>query len=378
MHNFSRSLGSLLLGVILAGGVLTTAFAPQSALAQADLGAINGVITDASGAAIAKASVTVTNTETGAVRVSTTNNSGEYSITQLNPGSYTASVTASGFGTTAQSFTLSVGSSRVISIKLAVAGAQTEVTVSADDTTAVHLENQEVSTVITNDQIQSLPLADRNPYGLVSLSGNLSGQITGGDRGVGFEMSGARSASVDILLDGAENTDLYAVGVGQTIPQDAMQEFSVVIAGQGAEYGRASGGAVNVSTKSGTNSFHGDAYDYNRISTFASDGFNNNALYADGDLANPKSRYVHNQFGYYVGGPIKRDKLFFSSATEWTRIRSAATVVAEVPLPALIGMAAPNTQNFFSTYGSNLAFPVNGKTYTGQDLITEGVFAGDV
>jgi len=378
MQAFKKAFSSLLLGAVLAGGVAITTLAPPAAHAQADLGTINGIVTDASGAVIGQASIKVTNTETGAVRVATTNGRGEYSVTQLNAGDYKITVTATGFSDSVESIRVSVGSSNAANIKLGVAGSQTIVEVSADDTTSVHLENSEVSTVITNEQIQNLPLPDRDPYSLVSLSGNVSQMITGGNRGVNFNIGGARSASVDILLDGAENTDLYAVGIGQTVPQDATEEFSVVVANQGAEYGRASGGAVNVSTKSGTNQFHGTAYDYNRISTFASDGFGNNALYAAGVLDNPKSRYVHNQFGYYVGGPIKHDKLFFSSATEWTRIRSAATVVAEVPLPGLINLAAANTQAFFSTYGANLAHPVNGKTYTGADLITEGVFKTDV
>ncbi|HEY9128058.1 MAG TPA: TonB-dependent receptor, partial [Acidobacteriaceae bacterium] len=379
MHHFRKTIGSLFLGAALAGGFATVAIVPPSAYAQADLGSISGVITDASGAVIANASITVTNKATGAQRVTTSNAKGEYSITQLNPSDYTISVTATGFGATTQDFTLTVGSSRAISVKLSVAGGQTEISISADDTTSVHLENPEISTVITNEQIQNMPLQDRNPYSLVSLSGNVTQMIGGGNRGVNFNIAGARSASVDILLDGAENTDLYAVGVGQTVPQDAVQEFSVVAAGQGAEYGRASGGAVNVSTKSGTNSFHGTAYDYNRISTFASDGFNNNALWASPDhdgLTSPKSRYVHNQFGYFVGGPIVKDKLFFSSATEWTRIRSNATVVAQVPLDGLISLSASNMQSFFGQYGSTFAHPVNGKTYTGAEVQSTGLWSG--
>ena len=376
MHAFRKTLGSLFLGAALAGGFVAVAIAPPAAQAQADLGSISGIITDASGAVIANASITVTSKATGAQRVTTSNAKGEYAVTQLNPSDYTVSVTATGFGTTTQDFTLTVGSQRAISVKLAVAGSQTEISVTADDTTAVHLENSEISTVITQDQIQNMPLPDRNPYALVSLSGNVTQMIGGGNRGVNFNIAGARSASVDILLDGAENTDLYAVGVGQTVPQDAVQEFSVVAAGQGAEYGRASGGAVNVSTKSGTNSFHGDVYDYNRISTFASDGYNNNALFAAGDLDNPKSRYVHNQFGYYVGGPVIKDKVFFSSATEWTRIRSNATVVSEVPLDGLISLSAANMQSYFGTYGSSLAHPVNGETYTGADVQNQGLWSG--
>src|SRR5271170_2315184 len=238
MSHFTKSLTTLLCGIaLLAGGLVTANFLAPTALAQADLGSVTGVVTDASDAVIGNASVTITNVATGAVRVSNTNGKGEYSVTQLNPDDYTISVTAQGFGISTQSFTLSVGSSRVINLKLAVAGAQTIVSVSADDNTTVHLDNPEISTVITNDQIQSLPLADRNPYTLVSLSGNVTQMITGGNRGVNFNIGGARSASVDILLDGAENTDLYAVGVGQSVPQDATQEFSVIVASQGAEYG---------------------------------------------------------------------------------------------------------------------------------------------
>ena len=378
MQSLRNSLGTLLLAVSIGAGVFTACFVPSPALAQADLGTINGVISDNSGAVIAHATITVTNTSTGAVRTTITNSKGEYAITQLNAGDYSLVVTAGGFADATESLRITVGANLDASIKLGVAGSKTEVIVSADDTTTVHLESAEVSSVITPEEIDSLPLADRNPYGLVSLSGNISSDSTAAMRGVGFNIAGARSASVDILLDGAENTDLYAVGIGQTVPLDATQELSVVEASQGAEYGRASGGAVNVSTKSGSNQLHGDVYEYNRISTFASDGFNNNALFAAGDLASPKSRYVHNQFGYFAGGPIKHDKLFFSSATEWTRIRSAATVVAEVPLPGLISLASPNMQAFFATYGASLAHPVNGQTYTGTDLINEGIFAGDV
>jgi hypothetical protein len=368
MFDFPKSLRSLLVAVALVGGVLTISLAPPAAIAQADLGTINGVITDASGAVIAKASVTITNTETGAVRVGVTNSKGEYAVTQLNAGEYTVAVTAAGFASAAKSLRVSVGSANEISLKLGVAGGQTVVEVSADDTTSVHLDNPEVSTTITPEEIQSLPLADRDAYGLVSLSGNVSSDPTAAMRGVGFNIAGGRSSSVDILLDGAENTDLYGVGIGQTTPLDAVQEMSVVTASEGAELGRASSGAVNVSTKSGTNSLHGDVYEYNRISTFGSDGFNNNALYAAGDIDNPKSRYVHNQFGYFVGGPIKHDKLFFSSATEWTRIRSAAIVAAEVALPGLISQSADNMQAFFSQYG-NLAQKVNGNTLTGGQIL---------
>jgi Carboxypeptidase regulatory-like domain len=379
-HSFRTPLRSLMLAATLCGGVALTLLAPQAAVAQADLGAISGTVSDASGAVVPRATVTLKNTATGAQRVSTTNAQGEYSVTQLPAADYSLNVEAAGFTTSTQNFTLTVGSTRAINVKLGVSGGQTEVLVTVDASTTPNLSDAQITTDITREQVQNLPLADRDPYGLVALSGNVSSQIMGGNRGVGYNIGGARSASVDVLLDGAENTDLFAVGVGQTIPQDAMQEMSVVIAGQGAEFGRASGGAVNVATKSGTNQFHGDLYEYNRISTFASDSFNNNALWAAPDhsgLSTPKPRYVHNQFGYFIGGPIKRNKLFFSSATEWTRVRSSSYTTAEVPLPGLISMSASNMQNFFTTYGS-LQYPVNGPTYTGAQIQNQGTWTGDI
>ena len=375
---FSRLLQVASLSVSLLGvfAYLTCIGTPM-AQAQADLGSVSGTVTDASGAVVPNASITLTNIANGAQRVSTTNAQGDYAITQLPPTEYRIMVSAAGFTSSHQNFTLAIGATRTIHVRLNVSGGQTEIVVSTENTTTPDVADAQISTQITTSQVENMPLQDRNPYNLVNLSGNVSGQITGGDRGVGVDIGGARSASVDILMDGAENTDLFGVGVGQSIPQDAMQEFSVVVAGQGAEFGRASGGAVNVGTKSGTNQFHGDAYEYNRISTFASDSFQNNAYWAAPDhngLSSPKPRYVHNQFGYFVGGPIKKNKLFFSSATEWTRVRSSLFSTAEVPLPGLISMSASNMQDFFSAYGT-LQYPVNSETYTGAQTQNLGLWA---
>jgi len=256
-----------------------------------------------------------------------------------------------------------------------VAGGKTEVVVTADDFAGVQLEKAEIASVIETQQIQSLPTLDRNPYSLVAFSGNLSADPTAAARGVGFNISGSRNTSVDILLDGAENTDLYAVGIGQTVPLDATSEIRIVTSNSGAEYGRGSG-AVNVSTKSGTNGLHGSAYEFNRISTLASDGYNNNYLHALYDTP-AKPRYTHNQFGYSLGGPIKKDKLFFFSSTEWTRIRSAQNIVATVPTDGLIGLSASNMQSFFGTYGK-LATPINGSTYLGSSQAVQSVFGNDI
>jgi len=363
----TKYLRALFLGATMSIGLAAVTFAPQAAQAQADLGSVSGTVTDASGAVIAKAAITLTNTATGAVRTSVTNSKGEYSVSQLLPSSYTVSITATGFASATQDVSVTVGSSNTVSAKLAVAGGKTEVVVNADNFAGVQLEKPEVSSVLEAEQIQSLPTLDRNPYNLVAFSGNLSSDPTdSARRGVGFNISGSRSASVDILLDGVENTDLYAVGIGQTVPMDATSEIRIVTSNSGAEYGRGSG-AVNVSTKSGTNGFHGSAYEFNRISTLASDGYNNNYIHDLSPSSPSKPRYTHNQFGYSVGGPVKRDKLFFFSSTEWTRIRSAQNIVTLVPTTDLIGMSASNMQSFFGTYGK-LAHPINGDLLTGAAM----------
>jgi hypothetical protein len=382
----TKYLRALILGAAFSVGASIATLAPITASAQADLGSVSGTVTDVSGAVIASASVTVTNIATGAQRVTSTNGAGQYAVSQLPAADYSITATAPGFAASTQRFTLSVGATRAITVKLGVSGGQTEVIVTTDTTTIPDTVDGQIATNINANQVQNLPVADRNPYNLVSLSGNASGMTCDsspsvcGNRGVGVDIGGARSASVDILLDGAENTDLFGVGIGQNIPQDAMQEFSVVIAGQGAEFGRASGGAVNVATKSGTNQFHGDVFEYNRISTFASDTYNNNALWAvDGHsgLSSPKPRYVHNQLGYTIGGPIKHNKLFFESSTEWLRVRSSSYTTAEVPLSGLISQSASNMQDFFTTYG-NLQFPVNGPSYTGAQIQNQGLWSSDI
>ena len=372
----SKHLRAMIIGAALSVGLATVTLVPPTAMAQADLGTINGTVSDASGAMVAKAAVTVTNLATGAVRTSVTNSKGEYTVAQLNPATYTVTITAAGFATATSAVSVTVGSSNSVDARLAVAGGKTEVIVAADDFAGVQLDKAEVSAVIETSQILSLPTLDRDPYSLVAFSGNLSSDSTAAVRGVGFNISGARSTSVDILLDGAENTDMYAVGIAQTVPLDATQEIRIVTSNTGVEYGRGSG-AVNVSTKSGTNGLHGSVYEFNRISTLASDGYNNNYIAAATPGVSAKPRYTHNQFGYSVGGPVKKDKLFFFSSTEWTRIRSAQNDVAIVPTPELLAMSAQPMQDFFSTYGK-LAHPINGALYTGGSTAVQSVFGADV
>ncbi len=203
---------------------------------------------------------------------------------------------------------------------------------------------------MTAQQITDLPTLTRNPYDLVATSGNVA-EDTNSGRGAGYAINGQRSANTDILLDGGENVDLFTATVGQSVPLDSVQEFRVVTSNFTAEYGRAGGGVINVTTKSGTNQFHGSLYEFNRVSALAANTYQNDA----NGIAKPG--FTRNQFGYSIGGPIVKNKLFFFSSTEWTRVRSSATITQSIIDPAFLALpqVSANTKDFFSAFGSQAA-----------------------
>jgi hypothetical protein len=337
----------------LAAILLTVFAAVATGTAQTNFGSIRGSVTDPSGAYVKGAKVEAIDVANGAKHETVTNSSGEYDLTNLSADTYTVVIVAPGFTKAKLTVTLAVGSTASASAKLATGSAEATVEVAADNFGGVNLESQEISQLVTAEQMTELPSLNRNPYDFVTLSGFVSSDVSTG----GSNFSGSRSASVDYLLDGADNTSVYSVTVGQTVPLDGVQEYRVITADFPAAYGRASGGVVNVITKQGTNHFHGSAWEFNRVADLASAGFNNNAT------GQPKSGFTRNQFGYSVGGPIIKDKLFFFSTTEWIRVRSDGLSSATVPLPGLLSQTAPATQAYFAANGK-LAYPVNGPTYT--------------
>jgi len=228
----------------------------------------------------------------------------------------------------------------------------------------VNTQEQQLSSVVSGTQLRELPTITRNPYDLVGISGNVSGEgqventsgVSATNRGTGYSINGQRAASTNVLLDGGENVNAYLATVGQKVPLDSVGEFRVITSNFSAEYGRASGGIVNVTTRAGGNEFHGSAYEFNRNSKFASNSFNNNANGIE------KGHFNRNQFGYSIGGPVLKNKLFFFSSTEWIRVRSNADSINLVPTPQLLAASNVNTRNFFSTFP--LATQINGPVFT--------------
>jgi hypothetical protein len=316
-----------------------------SAFAQTETGQISGTVTDASGSAIADAKVEVKSPNTGFTREITTSSTGYYSISGLKPDIYDVRVEATGFQRFVRRVNVSVGSIAEASASLTVGSKSETIEVTGTTDVVVNTENQTLSETITSQQMEMLPTSPtRNPYALVGISGNVAEDMTS-NRGAGFAINGQRSASTDILLDGAENVDTFTATVGQTVPLDSVQEFSVLTSNFTAEYGRASGGVINLVTKSGTNSFHGSAYEYNRVSALSANTFNNDVT------DTPKGVFTRNDFGFSVGGPAIKNKLFFFNNTEWIRVRSSSPFNATIIDPASVASLAPASQAFFGAFG---------------------------
>ncbi|HUS10744.1 MAG TPA: carboxypeptidase regulatory-like domain-containing protein, partial [Pyrinomonadaceae bacterium] len=332
--------------------------------AQTETGQISGKVTDPQNGVLANASVTVKSTRTAVERTTMTNAEGVYTVTNLQPGTYDVTVSGGGFALSTQRVEVTVGGKSSADVQLSLSEIRTEnVTVVSGGGAEINIQDQQLSNLVTATQLRDLPSLTRNPYDFVSLSGNVSTDAGGStSRGVGVSINGQRAASTDILLDGGENVNTFTATVGQGVPLESVQEYRVITSNFSAEYGRASGGIVNLVTRSGSNQFHGSLFEFNRISALASNSFDNNAN------GLPKDRFTRNQFGYSFGGPVIKNKLFFFSSTEWTRVRSVQNVINLVPTSELINTSASATRTFFGNY--QLATPINGTVYTVGDIVS--------
>ncbi len=311
--------------------------------AQAETGQVAGSVTDPTGATIPNVPITVKSLSTGATRTTTSSGGGDYTVSNLQPDRYEVSVAATGFDAQKETVEVGVGARVTADFHLKIGTSSTMVEVS-ESAVQINTETQTLSQTISRQDIANMPTISRNPYDLVKTTGNVSDADPGG-RGVGVAINGQRSSSTAILLDGVSNSNAFDTTVAIPVPTDSINEFSVVTSAFTAEFGGASGAVVNVATKQGTNTLNGSVYEYNRVADLASNTFNNNAFSV------PKPGFTRNQFGFSLGGPIIKNKLFFFDNAEWVRVRSVAAVLAVVPTPQLIGASSPTTQNFFNTAG---------------------------
>ncbi|NWG13379.1 MAG: carboxypeptidase regulatory-like domain-containing protein [Acidobacteria bacterium] len=306
----------VLLSLFLVMGLV----AVMPALAQ-QTGAISGTVVDPSGAVIPSAEVTVTNERTGLKRVGLTNDVGFYTFPELPYGLYTVSVSMSGFKTASRTgIDLHVAEEKTVPIKMEI-GQQSEVVTVTGGATEVNLRTGEVSNLIDGQQMVELPLNGRSFVQLTllvpgaNIGDNAKPGFTGLLGGVDISMSGSPANANAWLVDSADNVDH---GSGRTIlvypSVDAIEEFKVQRNSYGAENNAAGGAQINLVTRGGTNAFHGSAYWFGRNDIFNANNF---FLNRAGVTDKPKLRY--NNFGYTIGGPVAKDKLFFFWSQEWRR-----------------------------------------------------------
>jgi carboxypeptidase family protein/TonB-dependent receptor-like protein len=320
--------------------------------AQVTGATVSGTITDPSGAVVANATVSTTNTATTVTREVTSDSAGLYTIPNLIPGIYDIKVTATGFSTSVQSgINLSVGQQLQLNFSLKVGQASTQVQVT-EAAPQIDLTSSAVSGQVESETVRELPLNGRDWTQLATLQPGVK-QIENqmafatsarGNRGFGGEMtvSGQRSTFNNYRIDGISVND-YAMAapgnvIGLVLGVDAIQEFQVLTSGFPAEYGRATGGVVNAISRSGTNQFHGGLYEFLRNSDLDA------RPYFDRVTDAPNPPFKRNVFGASAGGPILKDRLFIFGDYEGLRQSKGLTSNSNVFSPnARLGIIAGQT-----------------------------------
>lgn len=363
---------------------LFLALTPSGLFAQQSNGQVNGAITDSTGKAVTGAAVTLTNQNTNVTSRATTNNSGYYVFLDIQPGSYSVSIARPGFKTiTVPPFQLVVNQILTLDQTMTVGSTNETVEVNAS-TEGVMLERSSagLGNVIQAKEIQQLPLNGRNFTQLLILSPGVTPVSTSQGQSVSFgdagitaipgtafykpSFFGQQNRQVFFLMDGIVNTDIRGAIYGFLPIIDAMDEFKIQSHIDSAEYGVVMGGVINMLSKSGTNQFHGSAWEFVRNNIFdARNTFTDycapgrcSASALPTDPAAP-GHYVQNEFGAAVGGPIWKDKMFFYGAYEGWRYTKPTLSTALVPT------AAELSGDFTNSYYANQIYNPYSTTCTG-------------
>lgn len=299
-------------GVVLA--CLFVLIFPTFSLAQAVYGNIIGTVTDTSGAAVPNAQVKITDLDRGQTYNLSANASGNYEQTHLLAGHYKVSVTAPGFSQFQATADVQIDASTRVDVPLGVQGQSTQVTVTGE-TPLLKTDRADVSTTLTTEELGSLPILNRNLTQMLlvtpgtQLNDWTHAAAENPQGGYQIDVNGQQFTGNGFLLDGTENNSSI-LGIAVINPNiDSLQEFKVTTSDYDAEFGSVAGALMQATTKSGTNQYHGSAFEYLRNDFFnAKDRFSG---------VNLPLRW--NQFGFTVGGPIKKDKVFFFGDYQGTR-----------------------------------------------------------
>src|SRR5436190_580568 len=324
------------------------------AQSQANSGNIEGRVVDPNGAAVAGATVTATNQQTGLEKSAASSDDGLFRIILLPPGTYTVKTSASGFSQSeVKDVTVTVGSHTPVDVKLTVGGTTNTVTIS-EAVPLVDTTRTSVSTTINQQSIDNLPINGRNFQDFATLSPGVVRDPRGGDLSVG----GQRGTFNSLQVDGVDNNNTFfgqAFGRGGVRPpyqfsEESVQEFQVNQNGFSAEFGRAGGAVINVVTKSGTNAFHGGLFEYLRDESLNANDPITIANESRRGQPNKRPPLRINQFGGHVGGPIRKDRAFFlftydgqrSNIPQVIDVSNFGTVTAVAPAALLPKLNAYN------------------------------------
>ena len=363
----SHSLIRILLAVML------LAVCGHFAMAQDTAATILGNVTDSSGAAISKAEVTVTNTQTNVSVVVTTTDSGAYTVPQLIPGTYSVLIKVAGFRTASMlDLQVSAGDRHRADASMVVGGA-TETVEITTTTPALQTDTSSIGSNITQQAVHDLPLNGRNYITLVQMSPGATeaapNSINSGTRpddrrpSSSISMNGQSETLNDQLVDGMDNNERVIATIGVRPSIDSIQEVRVVTNTFSADTGRAAGAVVNVVTKSGTNNFHGTLYEF-----FRNDALNTYS-YQFG-LHNPKPELRQNQFGGSLGGPIFKNKAFFHGDAEFFRLIKGG-LPSSLTIPTLYEEQHPG--DFSDAIPAGTILQTDGVTRTGCAIIAANV-----
>ena len=360
MRNVSFGFRRDFVGILMGVAILLSVLAPVSLRGQAGYGDILGRVTDNSGAVVPGATVTVRNEATNVTNEMQSNGAGDYVFSNLIPGTYEVTVSQKGFNlSTVSHIELLVGQTVRQDVQLTVGATTTKVNVTAA-APLVQTDTSEVGSVVTSKEIEMIPLDGRtNIFGLIALAPGVQGGAWGNytPKFAGNTVEGM----YNVRLDGADAQESENEYVGVGWPSlDSIAEFKVVDSLGSAQYGQGQSSVIAV-TKTGTNQLHGTAFEYNRVKNLAAQNF-----FA---TSQPKSPYVRNEFGGSLGGPIKKDKIFFFGSYEGMTFRNNAVQLASEPTAALL-------QGNFA--GLPTIYDPTTCTAAGDGTVTCTPFAGNV
>jgi hypothetical protein len=285
---------------------------------------LTGTVLDPSSAGVKGAKVTVTNAATGAPRTAVSDDSGRYNLVGLSPGQYKMTVDGGANFAVYEnaSIVLTVGENATIDPRLDLKGMQQTVTVTTE-TAPIETSKTEVSDAITQRRIDNLPINGRNYINFTLINSQTTRDVSptiGPAPNSGLSIGGARARGTMVSVDGADAVDNSINAIRSTLSQEGIQEFQLILSNYNAEYGRASGGIINIVSKGGTNDFHGDAFGYFRNKAFqARNAFSGQVDPVTGNLNPIKQAYTRTQSGLTFGGPIKKDRTFAFFSYEYTQ-----------------------------------------------------------